>query len=169
MEKPMSDDEIIRLWDSVTDDMPNAARWREMCRHLLHEERDHLNTIMERDALEHALSAAHVALGGDGEWVGRNPMPAPPDSGDLARDVPELADALARERAELKAVVEKLETWPGTTLGEPVEAGSERDTPENRAFQRGLNMAFFRCAEVCKAALAASGSPAGSPPRQEKP
>ena len=56
--------------------------------------------IDERDEMESALSAAHVALGGDGEWACRVPSPPPPDSGNLSLDVPVLAaQVLARVEA----------------------------------------------------------------------
>jgi hypothetical protein len=61
-----------------------------------------LEEIGHRDRFEEAIANAHVALGGDGEWSMRMPEPPPPDSGDLARDVPVLA-------AEVAARVEALE------------------------------------------------------------
>lgn len=61
--------------------------------------------IDERDEMESALSAAHVALGGDGEWACRVPSPPPPDSGNLSLDVPVLAaQVLARAEAAEKAI-----------------------------------------------------------------
>jgi hypothetical protein len=62
--------------------------------------------------------------------------------------------SVMRQNATLRAAVEKITSFPGTTLGPPIETGSDRDTPENRAFQRGLDMAFHRCAETARAALA---------------
>ena len=56
--------------------------------------------IDTRDEMESALSAAHAALGGDGEWACRVPSLPPPDSGNLSLDVPVLAaQALARAEA----------------------------------------------------------------------
>src|SRR5689334_606106 len=57
-------------------------------------ERSEDDLVGKRDALEDALAETHVALGGDGEWICRIPPQLPPDSGDLKRDVPELARQL---------------------------------------------------------------------------
>lgn len=59
-----------------------------------------IQIINERDRAERALQEAHVALGGDGEWAARIPRPAPPDSGDLALDVPELARQIMADRED---------------------------------------------------------------------
>lgn len=52
------------------------------------------DVMLERDRWEIALSEAHLALGGDGEWVAHLPPQYPPESGDLSQDVPELARQL---------------------------------------------------------------------------
>ena len=79
--------------------------------------------IDERDEMESALSAAHVALGGDGEWACRVPSPPPPDSGHLALDVPALAaqvlaraEAAAREAVAAWMIEHAFATGHGDTL-----------------------------------------------------
>ena len=61
-----------------------------------------IQIINERDRAEKALQQAHLALGGDGEWAARIPRPSPPDSGDLALDVPELATLTMSRISELE-------------------------------------------------------------------
>lgn len=81
----------------------------------------------------------------------------------LAR-VEDMTGAVAALKAEndaMRAALQEISSWPGTTLGEPVEAGSNRDTPENRAFQRGLNMAFARCAALARATPGAAADARG--------
>lgn len=79
--------------------------------------------IDERDEMESALSAAHVALGGDGEWACRVPSPPPPDSGNLSLDVPVLAaqvlaraEAAAREAVAAWMIEHAFATGHGDTL-----------------------------------------------------
>ncbi len=71
-------------------------------------EKDEESALQERDASQDALSAAHIALGGDGEWVAKIPSSDPPSSGDLYLDVPELAREL---RSQLVAANRELERW----------------------------------------------------------
>jgi hypothetical protein len=76
--------------------------------------------------------------------------------------------ALARERDELRAVVEKLErvlrlVQYADELGGSVRIRTSRGDREGQ----WLN-AMADAMEAVDAALAAAGSPAGSPPRQEK-
>jgi hypothetical protein len=74
-----------------------------------------LDEVMkERDEAEDALQNAHIALGGDGEWVGRLPPQEPPESGDLRFDVPELAKLLSAENAGLRSTGEEIsKQWDG--------------------------------------------------------
>ena len=73
------------------------------------ERRVHELDIDQRDLAQDALEEAYYALGGDREdaWICRVPEPAPPDSGDLHKDVPVLAvrlcaavERLTKERDE---------------------------------------------------------------------
>ncbi len=64
-----------------------------------------MHTLEERDDAQDALQAAHLALGGDGEWVGRIPPQSPPDSGDLRLDVPALAKERMQELSRLRALI----------------------------------------------------------------
>ena len=59
----------------------------------------------ERDSCEFAIQAAHVELGGDGEWAGKLPPQNPPNSGDLRLDVVALAMALKAENERLRKVM----------------------------------------------------------------
>lgn len=74
--------------------------------HLAEVERAELQLMEERDRAQDALQDTHIALGGDGEWVGRLPPQEPPDSGDLHLDVP----ALARKRMTELALMHELES-----------------------------------------------------------
>lgn len=86
-----------------------AARERDEIKAQLEKlERDDDKTMHERDDAEDALQAAHLALGGDGEWCGKSPPEPPPTSGDLAQDVPALARLLAAELARLREVADEL-------------------------------------------------------------
>ena len=69
------------------------------------EERECGEVMDERDRYSDALAESHIALGGDGEWAARTWNPSPPDSGDLARDVPALAAAVKRELDEARAAL----------------------------------------------------------------
>lgn len=74
------------------------------------EERECGEVMDERDRYSDALAESHIALGGDGEWAARTWNPSPPDSGDLARDVPALAAAVKRDLDEArKALAEARE------------------------------------------------------------
>lgn len=72
----------------------------------------------ERDRAQDALQETHIALGGDGEWVGRTYHVDPPESGDLHLDVPVLAAqifsqlSLARTNALGEARWQLIETAP---------------------------------------------------------
>jgi hypothetical protein len=65
--------------------------------------------IDERDRHHDAITAAHRALGGDGDWVLRIPAVAPPDSGNLDLDLPELAAQVRSELDDAKRRIEELE------------------------------------------------------------
>lgn len=93
------------------------ARLDEACKRLAAQERElaeaertHLETIDERDRHTEALSKAHIALGGDGEWVAKpGSVCLAGETGDLATDVPALAESVMRELAEARARVGELE------------------------------------------------------------
>ena len=79
-------------------------------RELAEAERQHLDMADEQERYSDALSAAHVALGGDGEWVAKpGSVCAAGETGDLAIDVPALAESVVRELAEARRRVESLE------------------------------------------------------------
>lgn len=83
-----------------------VERDREIARlqkKLAEEKRSCLEEIGNRDHLEDVIQETHIALGGNGEWVGRLPMPPPPDSGDLCLDVPALAAQVVAERDAARA------------------------------------------------------------------
>jgi hypothetical protein len=71
------------------------------------EERECGEVMDERDRYSDALAESHIALGGDGEWAARTWNPSPPDSGDLARDVPALSAAVKRDLDEARAALAK--------------------------------------------------------------
>lgn len=61
-------------------------------------EQDLEDEMQRRDRFEDAITEAHVALGGDGEWRAHvGGAPPPPHSGTLTRDVPVMARALREE------------------------------------------------------------------------
>lgn len=63
--------------------------------------------IEERDRFSDALQAAHVALGGDGEWVARPGQTLlAGETGDLSVDIPAIASQQQARIAELEAKVE---------------------------------------------------------------
>jgi hypothetical protein len=84
-------DEVIAQWNRRASNEPPAEC--AQCDEL----------IGERDHAQDALQDTHIALGGDGEWVARSPSWAPPDSGDLHLDVPELARERMAELERLRA------------------------------------------------------------------
>lgn len=61
-----------------------------------------LQLIDERDRANNALQSAHIALGGDGEWVARSGAVVSGESGDLALDVPVMAADLKAESSSLR-------------------------------------------------------------------
>lgn len=70
---------------------------------LEHADRALEEEIEHRDRAYDALVDAHIALGGDGEWVAKLPPESPPTSGDLHKDVPELARQLHAHLAKVVA------------------------------------------------------------------
>jgi hypothetical protein len=61
--------------------------------------------IEERDSAEDAIQETHIALGGDGEWSGKLPPEAAPNSGDLKLDTPSVAVLIVcRERLLMAAL-----------------------------------------------------------------
>lgn len=93
--------------------------------------------IGERDRAQDALQETHIALGGDGEWVGRSPPQPAPDSGDLVIDVPELARERFAEIKRLRASVpptgwQPIETAPPTDRNNPVYVAYPHFNKENR-------------------------------------
>lgn len=78
----------------------------------------HTKTIRERDAYSDALAATHRTLGGDGEWrAALWEIAIPPDTGDLSRDVPVLAEELIDDRDHLLVAVADLVTARQPTTG----------------------------------------------------
>ncbi len=95
------------------------------------EERECGEVMDERDRYSDALAESHIALGGDGEWAARTWNPSPPDSGDLARDVPALAAAVKRDLDEARAALAEAQRDAGRYRW-LVNAGSE-NSPIARA------------------------------------
>lgn len=109
--------------------------------------------IRRRDLFEEAITATHVALGGDGEWRAHvGGAPEPPDSGHLHLDVPVMAGeqckALAAARAELAEAVdlcEFIESHASTLrhfgygrIVSMARALLARHTPEEASYDREL-------------------------------
>lgn len=70
-------------------------------------DRDAERAIRNQESAEAAIQTAHVALGGDGEWVARPGQTLPAgETGDLRVDVPALASRLKAENAKLRAALE---------------------------------------------------------------
>jgi len=105
----------------------------------------------ERDRAQDALQDTHIALGGDGEWVGRSPPQPAPDSGDLHLDVPELARERMGELERLRAA-QPPATEPCTVCRRPLPPLSQWSMP-----------ACPTCTEAVETA-AGSLPPASEPP-----
>ena len=68
--------------------------------------------IEERDRANDALQATHIALGGDGEWCAKpGSVCLAGETGDLAIDVPVVAERLKADVQRLKDALASIEAW----------------------------------------------------------
>ena len=106
----------------------------------------------ERDRYSDALANAHVALGGDGEWVAKMPGEHPPHSGDLALDVPALASEIT---APTQPVEPNVRTGP---------SGAEPNSVMHAAYESAMLTAGINRAarERIKEMAAVFPDPSGS-------
>lgn len=120
-------------------------------------ERGDEKLIDQRDALEDAIQEIHVALGGDGEWVGRLPPEEPPNSGDLKLDALELAKAAARDTERLNALEQMLIQGEETHVSFCVKDDADCDADDHPHFEIfGWNMERPVYAKNLRAAIDAA-------------
>lgn len=98
-------------------------------------ERDEERLIDQRDAAEDAIQEIHVALGGNGQWVGRLPPEEPPNSGDLKLDALELAKAAARDTERLNALEQMLIHGEETHVSFCVKESADCDADDHPHFE----------------------------------
>lgn len=100
---------LERLWAKAASDLMCCdSDLATMQARVAELERSESDLMTERDTAQDAITATHLALGGDGEWVCKCYPVEPPETGDLHFDVPALAAAVLAERDDARAEAEAL-------------------------------------------------------------